>query len=92
MEQLLNLAKANNNLAAIPFGFGGGSLTLNTATPDEVRAMLDNPAFEQAHRVHDWRKPVPEWAVTAWPKLSPEVRLALALVAGEAAEKEVRRE
>jgi hypothetical protein len=50
---------------------------------------LEDPCFEKAGRVHDWRNHVGARARALWPTLPHEVRVALALDADDRASDEV---
>lgn len=51
-------------------------------------AQLNNPEWEMANRVHDWRNHVPESLIGLWSEFSEQTRLALYIVAEHLSEDE----
>jgi len=49
---------------------------------------IDDPKFDEAKRVHDWRNHVPFDMKDMWTRLSKETRLVIAIMAAEAADEE----
>jgi hypothetical protein len=59
--------------------------------PDDVHVLqdeLDNPEFENAGRVHDWRNHVPEEVKEQWDQLSVDAKRVAYLTAYNEAERE----
>lgn len=64
-------------------------LRLNTFFSFERRnGNIEDPKFDEAGRVHDWRNHVPFYLKEMWTKLSKETRLVLAIMAADAADME----
>ncbi|NQT15893.1 MAG: hypothetical protein HQ582_24265 [Planctomycetes bacterium] len=59
-----------------------GPLTANKT----LFPLLDNPDWENSHRVHDWRNHVSRELRGLWERLARETRLALMLQALESSE------
>jgi len=55
---------------------------------DVLSAELENPEFENAGRVHDWRNHVPEEVKEQWDQLSVDARKVAYLTAYHEAEEE----
>ncbi len=49
---------------------------------------IDDPRFEEAGRVHDWRNHVPEGLEQIWPRLNRETRAAVFVMASALADRE----
>ena len=54
----------------------------------EKQEHVDNPAWEHAGRVHDWRNHVGEEVQKIWDTFTPEQRMVLAAHAAERASNE----
>lgn len=52
---------------------------------DSERPEIDNPQWDMANMVHDWRNHVPEWLQVGWGDLSEDARMLAAILAFEAA-------
>jgi hypothetical protein len=51
-------------------------------------SVLDNPEFEKAGRVHDWRNYVPEEFQDAWPHLTEREKKIIVIMAQSQADRE----
>jgi hypothetical protein len=49
---------------------------------------IDNPEFDKAGRVHDWRNYIMEHLIILWDDLSRETRMAIAMIAQKQASEE----
>ncbi len=50
---------------------------------------LDNPKFEEANKVHDWRNYVPDVVADQWEYLSEETKKVVFIMADAQAQNEV---
>jgi hypothetical protein len=54
-----------------------------------LKKQADNPQWDQAEKVHDWRNHVPDFVRTIWPSFTAEQRYALAKWADDLASAEL---